>query len=146
MRRVIIGLLALGLTGVVAPAAAVSNNRVDHWLDRDPGPWTGGMVVIRRGGKYWAHARFFEGRVCLSGRRAGSTVRMRGTFEQYATQRVGVTWRIRNGMPLVRYTLGTAGEWRRVSTTTFLDGTTTGPRLVEAARVNTPARCRATCA
>ncbi len=146
MRRIVILLLTFALAGVVAPAATATSNRVDYWLDRDPGVWTGGMVVIRRGGKYWAYAKFFEGRVCLSGRRSGPSVRMKGTFEQYERERVGVTWRLRNGMPKVKYTLGTVGEWRRVSKGEFVTGTTTGDRLVETARVNTRARWRSACA
>lgn len=146
MRRVLILLLTFALAGVVAPATAVSSTRVDYWLDRDPGPWTGGMVVIRRGGKYWAYAKFFEGRVCLSGRRNGSTVRMRGTFEQFESEPVSVHWRLRKGMPKVAYTLGTVGEWRRVSRSDFVTGTTTGDRLIETAQVTTPARWRSACA
>ena len=146
MRRVLILFLTFALAGVVAPATAASSTRVDFWLDRDPGPWTGGMVVIRRGGKYWAYAKFFEGRVCLSGRRNGSTVRMKGTFEQYEREPVNVRWRLRKGMPKVAYTLGTAGEWRRVNRADFVTGTTTGPRLVDTARITTPARWRSACA
>jgi len=146
MRRLMIVLLAFALMGIVTPAANAISTRVDYWLDRDPGEWTGGMVVIRRGGKYWAYAKFFEGRVCLSGRRNGSTVRMRGTFEQFERESVSVRWRLRNGMPRVKYTLGTVGEWRRVSRSDFISGTTTGDRLVETARMTTPARWRAVCA
>ena len=93
MRRIVILLLTFALAGVVAPAATATSNRVDYWLDRDPGVWTGGMVVIRRGGKYWAYAKFFEGRVCLSGRRSGPSVRMKGTFEQYERERAVVASR-----------------------------------------------------
>ncbi|TXH41342.1 MAG: hypothetical protein E6Q90_11975 [Actinobacteria bacterium] len=146
MRRTITVVLALALAGIVAPAAAASpSTRVDYWLDRDPGPWTGGMVVIRRGAKFWAYGKFFEGRVCLAGRRSGNSVPMKGTFEQYERERVRVSWPLRNGMPKVRYTLGTAGEWRRVSRTSFVTGTTTGDRLIRTARVNTPARWRDSC-
>ena len=146
MRRVLIPILTLALAGVVAPASAATSSRVDYWLDRDPGPWTGGMVVVRRGGKYWAYAKFFEGRVCLSGRKAGSSVRMKGTFEQYEKELVRVTWRVRDGMPRVRYTLGTTGEWRTVSRSAFVNGTTTGDRLLDASRVKTPSRWRSACA
>jgi hypothetical protein len=145
MRRSLIVLLTLTLAGLVAPATA-ETTRVDHWLDREPGPWTGGMVVIGKGGKYWAYGKFFEGQVCLSGRRKGSTVRMRGTFKQYDSESVRVTWRLRKGMPTVRYTLGTVGEWRRVSKSNFIVGTTTGDRLIRTARVTTPARWRSACA
>ncbi|HQR81219.1 MAG TPA: hypothetical protein PLT68_13470 [Actinomycetota bacterium] len=145
MRRTLIVVLAFALAGVVAPAATASGNRTDYWLDRDPGPWTGGMVVIRRGGKYWAYGKFFEGRVCLNGRRDGSTVRMKGTFEQYEQQPVRVSWRLRNGMPRVKYSLGTAGEWRRVSRTDFVTATTTGDRLLKTARIHSPRRWRAVC-
>lgn len=138
-------LLAFALAGVVAPAATASSTRVDYWLDRDPGVWTGGMVVIRRGGKYWAHGRFFEGRVCLSGRRDGDRVRMKGVFRLYSDENVAVTWRIRHGMPRVKYTVGTPGQWRKVSRAAFISGTTTGDRLVAAARVTTPARWRKAC-
>ncbi|MBK6764003.1 MAG: hypothetical protein IPG68_12360 [Micrococcales bacterium] len=147
MRRVLILFLTFALAGVVTPvAAATGSTRVDYWLDRDPGPWTGGMVVIRRGGKYWAYAKFFEGRVCLSGRRNGSTVQMKGTFEQFEREPVSVRWRLRKGMPKVAYTLGTAGEWRRVNRADFVTGTTTGTRLVDTARITTPARWRSACA
>ncbi len=145
MRRLMIVLLAFALAGIVAPAATASSTRVDYWLDRDPGVWTGGMVVIRRGGKYWAHGRFFEGRVCLSGRRDGDRVRMKGVFRLYSDEKVAVTWRIRHGMPRVKYALGTVDDWRRVSRSDFITGTTTGDRLVETARVTTPARWRAVC-
>ena len=104
------------------------------------------MVVIRKGGKYWAYGRFFEGRVCLSGRRNGSSVPMEGTFQQFESEPVRVRWRLRKGMPKVKYTLGTVGEWRRVDRSSFLTGTTTGDRLIQTARVNTPARWRSACA
>lgn len=94
MRRLLSVALTGALAGFIAPATAATTSRVDYWLDRDPGEWTGGMVVIRHGHKFWAYAKFFEGRVCLSGRKAGSTVRMKGTFEQYERERVRVTrWR-----------------------------------------------------
>ena len=102
-----LGLPLLTVSGATADArqhtaaATLSANGVGYWLDRPPGDWTGGMVVVRRGGKYWAYARFFEGRACLSGRRDGPKVRMRGAFEYATVQAVAVTWRISNGMPKV---------------------------------------------
>ena len=54
MQRALIILLTFALVGIVAPATAARSTRIDYWLDRDPGTWTGGMVVIRKGGKYWA--------------------------------------------------------------------------------------------
>lgn len=104
------------------------------------------MVVIGKGGKYWAHGKFFEGRVCLSGCRNGSTVRIRGAFKQYDSEPVRVTWRLRKRMPRVKYTLGTVGEWLRVNRSSFIAGTTTGDRLIRTTGVTTPARWRSACA
>lgn len=58
--------------GAVAADDGLSSRTsgVTYWLDRTyPGPYVGGMVVVRQGKRYFAAARFFEGRA-VPGRQA----------------------------------------------------------------------------
>lgn len=73
-------------------------------------------------------------------------MRMKGTFQQFESESVRVSWRLHKRMPKVKYTLGTVGDRRRVNRSDFLAGTTTGDRLIQTARVTTPGRWRSVCA
>ena len=71
---------------------------------------------------------------------------MKGTFQQFESESVRVSWLLHKRMPKVKYTLGTVGDRRRVNRSDFLAGTTTGDRLIQTARVTTPGRWRSVCA
>lgn len=153
MKKRAIAVVAL-VAGMVVPQSAVAaddglssrTSGVTYWLDRTyPGPYVGGMVVVRQGKRYFAAARFFEGRACLAGKRSGAKVRMRGQFEYASVQNVASTWRIVAGVPRVRFNTAGKVDWGRVSRQDFINGSTTGTRLRDLSAANSVQHWRAEC-